>query len=129
MHLDCYKIYDVAPQMVPARSNRDWMDAFTDRHPYRCLPLTMANSTGWELLCPMDIKIKWNGGTRNEDIQILTRGDPNAISSFADAHFMRGIVTFHTVPCSERVQRTLEYDRRVQTLQTHAEKAPMSGRV
>ena len=42
MHLDCYKIYDVAPQMVPARSNRDWMDAFTDRHPYRCLPLTMA---------------------------------------------------------------------------------------
>ena len=54
MHLDCYKIYDVAPQLVPARSNRDWMDAFTDRHPYRCLPLTMANSTGWELLFEKD---------------------------------------------------------------------------
>ena len=96
MHLDCYKIYDVAPDLVPARSNRDWMDAFTDRHPYRCLPLTMANATGWELLCPMDIKIEWNGGPKNEDIRLLTRGDPRAIASFADAHFMRGIVTFHT---------------------------------
>ena len=74
MFLDCYKIYDVAPDLVPARSNRDWMDAFTDRHPYRCLPLTMANSTGWELLAPMDIKIEWNGGPRNEDIRLLTAG-------------------------------------------------------
>ena len=102
MFLDCYKIYDVAPDLVPARSNRDWMDAFTDRHPYRCLPLTMANSTGWELLAPMDIKIEWNGGPRNEDIRLLTRGDPRAIDSFAGAHFARGIVTFHTGHLSAR---------------------------
>ena len=96
MRLECYKIYDVAPEIVPGRSDRAWMDAFADRHPYRCLPLTMANSTGWEILCPMDIKITWNGGPRNEDIDLKTTGDPRAIASFADAHFMRGIVTFHT---------------------------------
>ena len=96
MRLECYKIYDVAPEIVPGRSQREWMDAFPDRHPYRCLPLTMANSTGWEILCPMDIKITWNGGPRKEDISFKTTGDPNAIASFADSHFMRGIVTFHT---------------------------------
>ena len=53
MELECYKIYNVAPEIVPGRSQREWMDAFPDRHPYRCLPLTMANSTGWEILCPM----------------------------------------------------------------------------
>lgn len=62
MQLECYKIYDIAPEIVPGRSTRDWMDAFPDRQPYRCLPLSMANSTGWEILCPMDIKIQWNGG-------------------------------------------------------------------
>jgi hypothetical protein len=96
MELECYKIYDVAPEIVPGRSQREWMDAFPDRHPYRCLPLTMANSTGWEILCPIDIKIKWNGGPDEKDIQLLTTGDPAAITSFADSHFRRGIVTFHT---------------------------------
>lgn len=96
MELECYKIYDVAPDIRPGRSERAWMDAHPDRHPYRCLPLTMANSTGWEILCPMDIKIVWNGGPRKEDLFLFTTGDPNAISSFADSHFARGIVTFHT---------------------------------
>lgn len=96
MQLECYKIYDVAPEIIPGRSNRDWMDAFPDRQPYRCLPLSMANSTGWEILCPMDITIRWNGGAGKEAIQLTTKGDPRAIPSFADSHFQRGIVTFHT---------------------------------
>ena len=96
MQLECYKIYDVAPEIVPGRSNRDWMDAFPDRQPYRCLPLSMANSTGWEILCPMDLKIIWNGGPGKDDLSFKTRGDPRAIPSFADSHFQRGIVTFHT---------------------------------
>ena len=96
MQLDCYKIYEVAPDIVPARSQRDWMDAFPDRHPYRCLPLTMANSTGWEILCPVDVKIVWDGGPMEENIQLYTTGDPGALAAVADSHFRRGIVTFHT---------------------------------
>lgn len=96
MQLECYKIYNIAPEIVPGRSQREWMDAFPNHHPYRCLPLTMANSSGWEILCPMDIKIEWNGGPRKEDITFSTTGDPAAIASFADSHFTRGIVTFHT---------------------------------
>jgi len=96
MQLDCYKIYDVAPEIIPARSQREWMDAFPDRHPYRCLPLTMANSTGWEILCPIDVKIVWDGGPLESDLKLFTTGDPRALASFADSHFRRGIVTFHT---------------------------------
>jgi hypothetical protein len=94
--LDAYSIHDVAPDFVPARSRRAWMDEFQDRQPYRCLPLTMANATGWELLCPFDLDIEWNGGPNNEDIT-LSSPDKNAfIPSFATAHFRSGIVTFHT---------------------------------
>jgi len=96
MQLECYKIYDVAPEIVPGRSQRDWMDAFPDRHPYRCLPLTMANSTGWEILCPIDVKIVWDGGPMENNIQLYTTGGAGALVGFADSHFRRGIVTFHT---------------------------------
>ena len=97
MHLDCYKIYDRAPEIVPGRSQREWMDAFPDRHPYRCLPLTMANSTGWEILCPMDLKIVWDGGPMEHNLHLFTRkADQRYLPSFADSHFRRGIVTMHT---------------------------------
>lgn len=96
MKLECYKIYNVAPEIVPGRSDREWMDAFPDRQPYRCLPLSMANSTGWEILCPMDLKIVWDGGMGKHAISLFTTGDHRAIASFADSHFQRGIVTFHT---------------------------------
>ncbi len=46
------------------------MDAFQDRHPYRCLPLTMANSSGWEILCPIGLTIEWNGGLMEDGIKI-----------------------------------------------------------
>ncbi|MEL6385919.1 MAG: DUF6065 family protein [Pseudomonadota bacterium] len=96
MELDAYKIYDVAPELVPARSDRAWMDAFPDRHPYRCLPLTMANSSGWEILCPIDVKLRWNGRPGEQDLTLETPGDPRALAAFADSHFRRGIATFHT---------------------------------
>ncbi len=96
MQLDCYKIYDIAPEIVPGRAQRDWMDAFTDRHPYRCLPLTMANSTGWEILCPFDIEIAWDGGPMENAILVTSDEAPGRVDTFAGSHFRKGIVTFHT---------------------------------
>jgi len=96
MQLDCYKIYDFAPEIVPGQARRAWMDAFEDRHPYRCLPLTMANSTGWEILCPVGLTIEWNGGLMEDAIRITGDEPWPPVTSFADSHFRRGIVTFHT---------------------------------
>lgn len=96
MQLDCYRIYSTAPKIIPGRSRREWMDAFADRHPYRCLPLTMANSTGWEILCPIDIEIEWNGGEMEDAIRITSSAGQAAADAFASSHFRRGIVTMHT---------------------------------
>ena len=96
MKLECYKTYETGPEIVPARSRRQWMDAFVDRHPYRCLPLTMANSTGWEILCPIDLEIKWNGGELEDAISFRSSAGDAHFASFASSHFRRGIVTMHT---------------------------------
>jgi hypothetical protein len=71
------------------------MDGFPDRHPYRCLPLSIANAHGWEVLCPIP---KWNGGPAVEDLTIrplkaLSGGRP--VDHFCRSNFSRGIVTFH----------------------------------
>lgn len=93
--LICYQINEAAPRIVPGRSERAWMDATRQRFAYRCLPLTIANSMGWELLCPANVSIGWNGGPELEDIRIETDGG-FAEGWFAQSHFGHGIVTFQT---------------------------------
>ena len=95
MQLDCYKIHEISPQIVPGKGQRDWMDAFPDRHPYRCLPLTMANSTGWEILCPFDVEIVWDGGPMENAILLESKEHPDGVNSFADSHFRRGLSLIH----------------------------------
>ena len=51
MKLTCYQVDPQPAEMVPGRPDREWMDRFADRHPYRCLPLNIANQNGWWLLC------------------------------------------------------------------------------
>jgi Family of unknown function (DUF6065) len=48
MKLDCYRIHDQAPEILPARAQRDWMEEGGPSLAHRCTPMTMANSTGWE---------------------------------------------------------------------------------
>ena len=35
------------------------MDATDDRFAYRCIPLSIANASGWELLCPVTFEAWW----------------------------------------------------------------------
>jgi hypothetical protein len=98
MKLVCFALHDFAPQVVPARPHRRWMDGFLDRHPYRCLPLAIANAHGWEILCPVPIEIAWNGGKSVDDLVVralkpLPGGRP--IEHFCRSNFSHGIVTFH----------------------------------
>jgi hypothetical protein len=51
LELECYPMTATPPDLIPGRQSRNWMDAFISRHPYRCLPLNMANTTGWEIMC------------------------------------------------------------------------------
>jgi hypothetical protein len=91
----CYQLSPEAPRVVPGRSDRAWMDATLVRYAYRCLPLTIANSMGWELLAPATITADWNGGRELADITIYVEG-ADAHASFAMSHFGHGILTFQT---------------------------------
>jgi len=80
---------------VPGRPQRAWMDAFAERHPYRCLPLSMANTSGWEVLCPVGFTAEWSGGPHQDCITLTPdHGHPD-FHDFAKSHFSRGILTFH----------------------------------
>jgi len=73
---------------------RDWMDNAHQRHPYRCLPLNIANQNGWFMRSPVEFEVYWYGGSAKEDIEIRFPGQPdNRIIS----HFGSGVLTF-TVP-------------------------------
>jgi hypothetical protein len=65
------------------------MDMVSDRHAYRCLPLAIANTYGWQLLLPVDVTAVWNGGRDLADIQIDCSHPYQAVSNFKN-----GILTF-----------------------------------
>jgi hypothetical protein len=97
MQLECFTTIADPPKLVPGRPERRWMDAFAGRAPYRCLPLTMANTTGWEILCPFGFTAEWNGGSSTAAIRIM----PDADSGVKDpsgvmSHFAYGTLTLHT---------------------------------
>jgi len=79
----------------PAPLERDWMNATHERHAYRCLPLNIANTYGWEILCDIGFTATWNGGNGLDAISIQF---DSAATSLAGSHFGHGILTFQ-VPC------------------------------
>lgn len=96
MKLECFTTVPHPPEMIPGRSDRVWMDEVAGRTPYRCLPLTMANTTGWELLCPFGFTAEWNGGSATSDIRIISDPPITEHAHFVVSHFAYGIITFHT---------------------------------
>lgn len=71
------------------------MDKINDNHAYRCLPLNIANTYGWELLSPCTFEASWNGGLSAQAITIKVRDAYTKLSQFVVSHFAHGIVTFH----------------------------------
>lgn len=99
MKLTCYTVSDEPSPLVPGRPDRDWMDAFAERHPYRCLPLVVANTSGWELLSPVAFTAQWTGGKQPADIRIDSDDpaiSPEDLKRHVVSHFSGGVLTFHT---------------------------------
>ena len=69
-----------------------WMGTF--RFPYRCLPLTIANGIGWEILLPAKVRAEWNGGPELSDITIASDDPAWRPDQLALSHFGHGILTF-----------------------------------
>jgi hypothetical protein len=79
-------------ELRPASPTRIWMDNSINKNPYRCLPLTMANSYGWELLSKSEVIAEWNGGQGMDDVKITRVSG----TCFPTSHFGEGVITWHT---------------------------------
>ena len=94
MELKCYVFPGWKPRIRPASAKRVWMDEAPESYPYRCLPLTIANGHGWEILTPCGFEVEWNGGMAVEDV--VVRADPGALEHEAPvALFGLGTFTIH----------------------------------
>ena len=92
MKLIVYPITTNPYEIRPANQKRDWMDVANAKNPYRCLPLSIANGYGWEILSPSKFVVKWNGRPLPSDITVTTlEGAGAAISLFGEGTF-----TWHT---------------------------------
>ncbi len=94
--LECFALMPDPPVLAPASPSRDWMDRVPGRHAYRCLPMAIANTYGWEVLSPCHFAIDWNGGDRQADLTFRGLDDFPFLSHFVTSNFAMGIVTMHT---------------------------------
>ena len=76
-------------QLRPAPARRHWMDELP--HAYKCLPLVVANQWGWQILCPTDVVVTWDGtaGQGGLRVEVAPQFEPAIKSQFGG-----GIVTF-----------------------------------
>lgn len=80
------------PEIRPGETRRRWMDDSPDAFAYRCLPLTIANGHGWDVLADCDVEAYWTGGQRKEDIVLRVN---RSGSTLPVSHFGAGVLTFH----------------------------------
>ena len=95
MKLTCYALRADPPQIRAAPTTRAWMDRIKDNHAYRCLPLNIANSHGWEILSPCTFELSWSGGIPAASLSAKALDGYPDLAQFAVSHFAYGIVTFH----------------------------------
>ena len=82
-------------KIVPGERWRPWMNGTLDRNANRCLPLLMANQSGWALLNPAPFEATWDGGDGWETTSLRYEDDVPEEQQLAKSHFGYGIVTFN----------------------------------
>lgn len=101
--LICYVREGWKPRVAPASHKRDWMTETPDSFAYRCLPLAIANSHGWEMLSPCGFKARWHGGVDASSVEIVL--DPGSDPKRGPVSlFGSGTLTFHV----DGIMRTSE---------------------
>jgi hypothetical protein len=84
---------------------RDWMDETPSKYAYRCLPLTIANQTGWWILNPVGFTAIWNGRREPGSIQFLFDGAPALWADWINNQFGEGVITWNTLSLSNQAAR------------------------
>ena len=92
MTIKAYKAHnwsDQAYPLQPGNRRRDWIEDM-NKWPRRCLPLTIANTFGWDLCSSIDVELTWHGDM-NEQVQLsISNGPSECLSN----HLTSGIVSW-----------------------------------
>lgn len=90
-----YSAWGFDTKIVPAWTPRDWMDATGEKFAYHCLPMVLANQSGWFILAPHDAVAEWNGGLAPTDLKVEPNG--KGAGMVAMSQVGSGILTW-TIP-------------------------------
>lgn len=88
---------DNPPQIRPAPVSRAWMPKMSERRigwPNRCLPMLIANQSGWELRNPSAFTAMWVAQENGADVMI-TPDKSDADQFLPISHFGYGILTWN----------------------------------
>ena len=82
-------------EIVLSKIKREILDQ-EDNNSYKCKPINVANTYGWDVLCPTTFTAYWNGGPNQEDITFECY-DESICADCAPmaSHFGYGILTFN----------------------------------
>jgi hypothetical protein len=75
---------------------RDWMDATPNKFAYRCLPLTIANQTGWIVNNPVGFVATWDGRAEAKSVHFRFDTGASVWQPWVNDQFGNGIVTWNT---------------------------------
>ncbi len=88
---------DNPPEITPAAVSRTWMQGMVDARngwPTRCLPMLIANQSGWELRNPSGFTATWMGAEYGMDV-LITPDKRDAGQLLPISHFGNGILTWN----------------------------------
>jgi Family of unknown function (DUF6065) len=96
VRLTCFVTGESRPRIRTAPIERRWMNETPDRHPYKCLPLNIANAHGWQILNPEPFVANWTGGLEKDAVHVVPVGAQRSTKTplAAVGHFGNGILTF-----------------------------------
>ena len=75
---------------------RDWMNDTPHRYAYRCLPLTIANQTGWWIRNPVGFTATWRGSNAPGNIEFRFDASADVWRDWINSQFGEGIITWNT---------------------------------
>jgi len=83
LEIVAYSAWGFRIPLVPAFYKRDWMDATAGGFAYHCLPMTLANQSGWFVLAPHAAVVEWNGGNAPTDLTVTIPGKPESVHAIS----------------------------------------------
>jgi hypothetical protein len=102
--LICHSLYgELLPEFRPAPRPRQWMDETPKGYANRCLPLSIANQHGWQILNLGAFTAMWDGQADNAAVRIVPDDGEGLM---AQSVLGSGVLSF-IIPCLFRTESGL----------------------